>query len=329
MKIKSKKVISEIIKKVLNESPMMYDPHQSTIQSRMYKNQLKQGEHILKYPSQREIDHEMMRLNTLFVPRPAQYKLRLTKITNPQKMYDAYVSILSWKKKNPQYDDLLDDILDNVRYYLRKNGYAHMLAGRGGRAVKVENKRINENNQNFMKMLENFLNHPWQEDKEIEFVDLINDYYIKNKNKSEYAWKNYLNNLYKTNINILLQRTSDNFQDSLESLISNKGINESQYDANYDDSEYGNKELARLAKDIKKKFPHVWIKPGGDFDSDSKNSLWTGEGSEIDGYPAFDHYDTKEILYTMGVHKKLEKFLQSRGYFAEPYDAGTYFIYKD
>jgi len=181
MKIKSKKVISEIIRKVLNESPMMYDPHQSTIQSRMYKNQLKQGEHILKYPSQREIDHEMMRLNTLFVPRPAQYKLRLTKITNPQKMYDAYVSILSWKKKNPQYDDLLDDILDNVRYYLRKNGYGDMLAGRGGRAVHVENRKINE-----------------EFDREFNKnqFDLVKKKIIRIETKESERWKQNINSMY-------------------------------------------------------------------------------------------------------------------------------------
>lgn len=130
----------------------LYDPHQSTIDRRMYANTLKQGQNILKYPSQREIDHEIMRIKTLWMNRPAQYELRLTKITNPQKMYNAYISIMAWLKINPEYRKNMEKILDKVRWYLRKNGYEDMLVGKGGnvpislRESRLRSKKIvNEN----------------------------------------------------------------------------------------------------------------------------------------------------------------------------------------
>lgn len=136
MKIKKSQLIKLIREQLVLEMPTMYDPYQSTIDRRKYQNQLKQGEYILKYPSQREIDHEMMRINTLWVPRPMQYDLRITKITNPQKMYNAYISILAWLKRNDDsqktYRKRFEKTLDTVRYYLRKNGYEHMLVGKGG-----------------------------------------------------------------------------------------------------------------------------------------------------------------------------------------------------
>lgn len=133
MKIKTKRAISEIIKKILNEMPLPYDPHQSTIDRRMYKNTLK-DKYILKYPNPREIDHEMMRIKTLWVPRPQQYLLRLTKITNPNKMYTAYITALYFIKKNPEYKEDMQIILDKMRWYLRKNGYGDMLVGKGGKS---------------------------------------------------------------------------------------------------------------------------------------------------------------------------------------------------
>ena len=138
MKIKKSQLIKLIREQLVLEMPTAFDPYQSTLDRRKYQNQLKQGEYILKYPSQREIDHEMMRINTLLVPRPKQYRLRLTKITNPQKMYNAYISILAWLKKNDDdkktYRKMFEKekVMDQIRYYLRKNGYEHMLVGKGG-----------------------------------------------------------------------------------------------------------------------------------------------------------------------------------------------------
>lgn len=141
MKIKKKNLIKLIKEQLVLEMPTAFDPYQSTVDSRMYKNQLKQDRYILKYPSQREIEHEMMRINTLWVPRPLQYDLRLTKITNPQKMYNAYISILAWLKKNDDsqktYRHKFEKTIDKVRWYLRKNGYEHMLVGKGGKSPLV------------------------------------------------------------------------------------------------------------------------------------------------------------------------------------------------
>ena len=80
-----------------------------------------------------------------------------------------------------------------------------------------------------------------------------------------------------------------------------------------------------LAKRIVDKFPHVWIKDARDFNG--SDGLWTGEGSEIDGISAFDHY-ADNSLYIMGVHKKLSDFLHKLGFYAEWYDAGTIIIYR-
>ena len=87
-----------------------------------------------------------------------------------------------------------------------------------------------------------------------------------------------------------------------------------------------NKKLETVAKKIQKAFPHVWLKDGEDFNG-SKGALWSGEGSDIDDIPAFDHYSDNS-LYIMGVHHKLADLLTKLGYYAEFYDAGTVLIYK-
>lgn len=141
----------------------LYDPHQSTIDRRMYKNALKADKNILKYPSQREIDHEVMRINTLWLKRPAQYELRLTKITNPQKMYNAYVSIMAWLKINPEYRKNMEKILDKVRWYLRKNGYEDMLVGKGG------NVPINLRESRLRSLIKRLINEQTSENIVVEF----------------------------------------------------------------------------------------------------------------------------------------------------------------
>lgn len=85
-----------------------------------------------------------------------------------------------------------------------------------------------------------------------------------------------------------------------------------------------------LVKEAMKKFgSEFWIKQGSEW-SDSA-ILWTGEGATMpDGLPVFNYYseDYKEITYQMGVHKKFIKWLESKGLFAEPYDAGTLIVHK-
>ena len=93
---------------------------------------------------------------------------------------------------------------------------------------------------------------------------------------------------------------------------------------------------AKLRAEFRIAFPHCWVKPGEDFDGSTARVLWSGEGSEIvmpaDKYgpeylaPAFDMYATGDD-YIFGVHKSLNDWAESRGYYWEAYDGGTYFLY--
>ena len=81
---------------------------------------------------------------------------------------------------------------------------------------------------------------------------------------------------------------------------------------------------------LEKKFPNCWFKDGDLWGSSA--TVWSGEGSRIDGMPAFDSYasgwDPKETMYVMGVKKELADFVKSKGYFWEAYDSGTYLLYR-
>lgn len=94
--------------------------------------------------------------------------------------------------------------------------------------------------------------------------------------------------------------------------------------------------LVQLHREINEHFPKVWIKGGSLFSNDHCESLWTGEGStytfNVEGeqpieLPVFDYWSGFS-LYECGVLKEFAQFLRDRGYFAEPYDPGTYFIWK-
>ena len=76
---------------------------------------------------------------------------------------------------------------------------------------------------------------------------------------------------------------------------------------------------------LQKQFPDVWFKDGADFSASHEGTVWTGEGSYIDGYNAFDAYGYSE---TMGIHPKMQKALDKLGLWAEFYDAGTVFFYE-
>jgi hypothetical protein len=66
----------------------------------------------------------------------------------------------------------------------------------------------------------------------------------------------------------------------------------------------------------------------------SDGGIWvkSSEETTIEGLRAFNYYafdiDPKEEVYIMGVHKKVHNFLEKHGWYAEPYDAGTYMIYN-
>ena len=86
-----------------------------------------------------------------------------------------------------------------------------------------------------------------------------------------------------------------------------------------------NSKLKRKADQITKRFPDVWLKDGEDFNG-YKNTLWSGEGAEIDGDYAFDYYGHRD---TMGVHPDLFEYLFKIGMHSEWYDSGTVLIYVD
>jgi hypothetical protein len=85
--------------------------------------------------------------------------------------------------------------------------------------------------------------------------------------------------------------------------------------------------LEKKMEKLQKMFPNVWFKDGAEFyDDESKNFIWTGEGSYIDGHSVFDLYT---YVNTMGVHPEFDKALNELGLWAEFYDGGTVFIYQD
>ena len=83
----------------------------------------------------------------------------------------------------------------------------------------------------------------------------------------------------------------------------------------------------RLLKILRDKYPDAWFKKGENFDSEYEGSIWTGEGSMDDGIPLFDVYGPSS-LYELGVYKELADLLDKHGWYAEQYDAGTFFLYK-
>jgi hypothetical protein len=80
-----------------------------------------------------------------------------------------------------------------------------------------------------------------------------------------------------------------------------------------------NKKQEKIITDLKAKFPNVWFNEGSDFGGFG----WSGEGSEIDGLPAFD-YDSWENTFVMGVQRSLHDWAASHGMYWECYDPGTY-----
>jgi len=64
-----------------------------------------------------------------------------------------------------------------------------------------------------------FLNRPWQEDKEIDFVNLVDENSDKIMVASDFTIRLYLKRLYEENKSILAIWTSDAFMTSLENLL--------------------------------------------------------------------------------------------------------------
>jgi hypothetical protein len=55
---------------------------------------------------------------------------------------------------------------------------------------------------------------------------------------------------------------------------------------------------------------------------------WTGFEVDPFNYSA-NVWDSREEIYELGVEKGLRGWLKSQGWFAEPYDAGTWFLVED
>lgn len=92
------------------------------------------------------------------------------------------------------------------------------------------------------------------------------------------------------------------------------------------------KSHTQILKELTKAFPDCWFKPGVDFDGNKNRAVWSGEGSYIDGLDAFNYYwydeDPKEEIWIMGVNRKLHDFVDTRGFYWECYDGGTYMLYR-
>jgi len=88
-----------------------------------------------------------------------------------------------------------------------------------------------------------------------------------------------------------------------------------------------------ILEELQKEFPKCWFKEGVEFDGNHDAKAWSGEGSEINGEPAFDSeawsHDPHEKSYVMGVHIDLYNFCHDRGYWWEAHDSATFICYPD
>lgn len=131
-----KRIIKEMI---LNELPQLtkfgtgakFNP--DLTKQKIKDARLKEGKPTLKYPDQKDIDHEVMRIKTLYKAGYAdQYERRIGKINKPQKMYCMYLACLQWKIKHPEDKKNMEKYAGIARLLLRKWGYSHLPVGRGG-----------------------------------------------------------------------------------------------------------------------------------------------------------------------------------------------------
>jgi len=91
------------------------------------------------------------------------------------------------------------------------------------------------------------------------------------------------------------------------------------------------KRIATVIKEMKAKF-NTECKPSSEFYGEPSKGIWvTGIGTLDDDNSAFDYastdYDFTEEVFTMGVHNTVNKYLEDAGYYAEPYDAGTWMLW--
>lgn len=85
---------------------------------------------------------------------------------------------------------------------------------------------------------------------------------------------------------------------------------------------------------LKKRFPNLSMKKGEKFNDEQRRnrSIWVmAEGSSFvdkdKKVEAFNVKDPSDNRYELEVHKTLNNFLEKNGWYAESYDAGTFFFW--
>jgi hypothetical protein len=85
-----------------------------------------------------------------------------------------------------------------------------------------------------------------------------------------------------------------------------------------------------LTKKLGVLFPKMNTRPSEAFDGHPGGIWITSESTPAsNGDPLFAFYaeDPTEQVYVFGVHREIREVLDASGWFAEPYDAGTWFLW--
>jgi hypothetical protein len=84
---------------------------------------------------------------------------------------------------------------------------------------------------------------------------------------------------------------------------------------------------------LKAKYPKLFIKESEEFGDGHEGAIWSSgeDGTKAkDGWDLFDYYgEGARYGEAIGVHKEAYDLLEKNGWYAEWYDAGTIFFYKD
>jgi len=94
--------------------------------------------------------------------------------------------------------------------------------------AKYESETKIAEETSYKQKIKKFVDFPWQEDTEIEFVQLIKEYLEKYSQASDATWQDYLKRLYETNKSSMVQLVSDEFLRQLEKLIYGEDIKKSE-----------------------------------------------------------------------------------------------------
>jgi len=134
MKIKLSELRKLIREALINEAPNMWDHKDDTIYRNLYKNKL----NLEKPQPGSNAEHEDKRVKELlFTGNGNQYLNRLTKITNPNKMYGAYQALRRMAEKynkSAPHMKRINDAKKKVVTYLQSNGL--------GNKISAEDKKL-------------------------------------------------------------------------------------------------------------------------------------------------------------------------------------------